>query len=231
MRLAAVIPVLDERDGLAELLAAPDLRALAAIVIVVDGGSRDGSAELAREAGAVVIEERRRGYGRALHRGIEAARARGAEAIVFLDGSGASDPADLPALVGPILDGGADLVVGSRTRDAAAGALRPLQRLGNRFAVEVIARALGYRYTDVASLRAIRLDSLDALAITDEGSGWPLRLQIRAVRRRLLVREIRAAHRRRRGGASKVSGSVRGSIGAAMAMLRVLAAELVEGAR
>lgn len=218
-RAWAVIPTLDEAAAIAEVVRGVP-RELCAGVAVVDGGSRDGTAEAARAAGALVVVEPRRGYGRAVTRGAEAARAAGAEAYVFFDGNGTVDPADVRRVLAPVAAGAADLVIGTRRAEG----LRPLQRLGNRLAVAAIARAHGYRYEDVGSVRAIGAGALAALDLREPGYGWPLALQVRAAARGFRIFQVPITPRPRRGR-SKVSGTVRGTVGASLAFLRVLAVE------
>ncbi len=222
MRVVVIVPVLDEAGAIGDVVEGVR-RATGAAVVVVDGGSRDGTAERAREAGGGVVVEPRPGFGRACLRGIAEARRLGADVVAFLDGSGADDPADLPAVLAPIRSGAADFVLGTRTRGRSErGALRPWQRLGNALAVEVIALRTGVRYTELGSMRAIRLDALERLDLHEQGSGWPAAMQVRAARAGLRIQEVAVARRRRRTGRSKVSGDLRGAIRAGFAILRVV---------
>ena len=223
MRVYAVIPALNERDSIAWLIGGISPEVCDGVV-VADGGSHDGTQEAARAAGATVVVERRRGYGRAVAAGIAAARAAGADAVAVVDGNGSISPACVADVVAPLREGTADLAVG--VRRPGAGQLRAHQRLGNRLAVEVIARTLGVRYGDVASVRAIRTDALDRLAVDDAGYGWPLQLLARAAAAGLRIAQIDVSLLPRQSR-SKVSGTVRGSLGASTAFARVLLAECV----
>ncbi len=223
MRVYAVIPALNERDAITWLIEGlvPEL---CDGVVVADGGSRDGTAEAARAAGATVVVERRRGYGRAVMTGIAAAREAGADTVAVVDGNGTFSPECVADVVAPLREGAADLAVG--VRRPGAGRLRAHQRLGNMVAVEVIARTLGVRYRDVASIRAIRTDTLDRLAVDDTGYGWPLQLLARAAAADLRIAQVDVSLLPRKSR-SKVSGTLRGSLGASLAFSRVLLIECV----
>ncbi|MFN0121490.1 MAG: glycosyltransferase family 2 protein [Blastocatellia bacterium] len=180
-------------------------------VIVVDNGSDDATAQVARTHGARVIVEPERGYGAACLAGMAALDAR-ARIVVFLDADYSDFPEQLPALLAPILNGQADFVIGTRMRDAETRrAMTPPQRWGNRLAVTLIRWRFGFRYTDLGPFRAIRREALDALGMVDRNYGWTVEMQIRAVRRRLRIVEIPVAYRIRIGR-SKISGTVRGVI-------------------
>ncbi len=219
-RFAVILPALNEAEVLAatldDLLRATASRAPAgaelAQVLVVDNGSTDGTAAVARAHGSQVVPEPRRGYGRACLAGMAALRP-DVGIVVFSDADGSDDPADLPSLLEPIERGEADLVLGSRLLgQREAGSLTPHQKLGNRLATFLMRALLGARYTDLGPFRAIRRDALERLQMRDTDFGWPTEMQIKAAQRGLRVREIPVRHRRRRGGKSKVSASVRGSI-------------------
>jgi glycosyltransferase involved in cell wall biosynthesis len=223
----AVIPALDEEGALPEVLA--ELRSTGLRqVVVVDNGSRDRTIELARAGGAVVAEEAHRGYGAACLRGIAVCRgsAPPPDVIVFLDADGSDDPAELERLLGPIRDGRADLVIGSRTLPGAQverGALSPQARAGNFVASRMIRLLYRARHTDLGPYRAIRLDALERLEMQDLDWGWTAEMQVKAIRRGLRVLEVPASWRRRRGGKSKISGTVRGVIGAGYKILLTIA--------
>jgi glycosyltransferase involved in cell wall biosynthesis len=192
-------------------------------VVVVDGGSSDGTVERAREAGAEVVVEPRRGYGRACRTGADRAAELGADVVAWVDAGGCEDPADLAEVVAPVARGEYDLCVGSRVRgERERGALRPMQRLGNALAVRLIALRWGQRFTDLGSPRAIRLNALNRLEMSELGMGWPVQMQALAAREGLRVTEVPVRYRRRRVGASKVSGSPIGSLRAGRAILGVV---------
>lgn len=213
--VAVVIPALDEERALPLTLA--ELPPVGHR-IVVDNGSRDATAQRAREAGATVVAEPRRGYGRACQAGIAEAHRRGAEVIVFLDADHSDHPAELPLLVEPILRGEADLVLGDRTARAARGALLPQQRVGNALASFLIERTTGRRFRDLGPFRAIRAEALRALCMVDPTFGWNVEMQLKALRHGLRVQEVPVSYRPRVGD-SKISGTVRGSLRAGARIL------------
>jgi len=191
---------------------------LYARILVVDNGSTDQTAAVARAAGATVLAEPRRGYGRACLRAI-AELSPETEVVVFMDADASDVASEAAALVQPILDGEADLVIGSRTQGSAEpGALQPHQRFGNRLATGLIRLLYGHRYSDLGPFRAIRVSSLGALAMRDTGYGWTIEMQIQAVKNGLRVREIPVSYRRRIGE-SKISGRPGASIAAGFKIL------------
>jgi glycosyltransferase involved in cell wall biosynthesis len=219
--IKAVIPALDEERAIGAVVAnAP--RFLTEI-IVVDNGSRDATAAAAAAAGARVVSEPGRGYGRACKAGIAAAVP--CDIILFMDADGADDPADAAAIVAPIADGRADLVIGSRmVGRVEKGALTLPQRWGNTLACALIRRFWGVRFTDLGPFRAIRADALARLKMDDEAFGWTVEMQARAAKQGLRCLEVPAAYRRRTGR-SKISGTVRGVVSAGATILFVVSRE------
>lgn len=206
-RTAVIIPVLDEEGAIGVVVAAVP-RGWVDQVIVVDGGSRDRTIAEARAAGATVLVEGERGYGRACAKGAAAAIEDGAEILVFLDGDGGDRPEAIPSLVQPILDDEHDFVIGSRTR-ASIGAH---QALAGRAIGAAIGLVYGVRFTDMCAFRAIRADMLRRLGMREMTYGWNLEMQMRAARAGLRILELPVDHRNRRGGRSKVSGNLSGSL-------------------
>ncbi|MFH1808747.1 MAG: glycosyltransferase family 2 protein [Pseudomonadota bacterium] len=220
MNIDLIIPALDEERSIGQVVRAvlkPPLRE----VLVVNNGSRDGTAAHAQEAGARVITELRRGYGSACLAGIAALRC-DTDIVVFLDGDGSDDPSMITPLLQPILDDRADLVIGSRTLGALeSGALSPQQRIGNAIAAHWLHRRFDLRATDLGPFRAIRARSLRALKMCDRDYGWTVEMQIKAARQGLRYAEIPVPYRRRIGR-SKVSGTLRGTLGASYKILSLL---------
>lgn len=220
--VAVIMPALNEQDAIGGVLAGlPRVGR----VIVVDNGSTDATARLAREAGATVVSEPRRGYGSACLAGLaELARA-GAGApwvVVFLDADASDDPALLPRLVEPILAGEYDFVLGSRMRgEREPGAMPPQAAFGNHLASGLMRLFWRAPYTDLGPFRAIRYDALRRLGMRDRDFGWTIEMQLKAWRGGLRVREIPAPYRRRIGQ-SKISGTIRGSIAAGVKILYCL---------
>ncbi len=214
VRIAAVLPALNEEQALAQVLKELPWSLFAA-VIVADNGSTDRTAEVARAGGAQAVSEPRRGYGRACLAALAMLPSE-IEIVVFLDADASDDPSEAVRLVEPILRGETDLVVGSRARGhAQPGSLFWTQRVGNRLAVGLIQLLYGHRYTDLGPFRAIRRSSLKQLAMSDPNFGWTAEMQVKALKQGLRVEEVPVSYRRRIGR-SKISGTVRGATLAAL---------------
>ncbi len=218
--MAVIIPARNEAAALGQVLS--DIpRAPVYEIIVVDNGSTDATASIARQAGVRVVSEPRPGYGRACLAGL-AALDPTVEAIAFLDADHADDPSELPTLLSPIEDGSADLVIGSRVLNAEPGSLTLQQRLGNRLACMLMARGFGYPYTDLGPFRAIRREALERLRMQEETFGWTVEMQAKAARARLRILEVPVRYRRRIGR-SKISGTVSGTLRAGVGILSTIA--------
>jgi glycosyltransferase involved in cell wall biosynthesis len=213
-RVALVIPTLNEEEPIGEVIRAVP-RDLVDDIIVADSGSDDRTVEHALAAGARVIVERRRGYGRACAAGAKAAG--DSDIIVFLDGDGSDRPELVPKLLAPILADTHDFVIGSRSRgEREPGSMKALQIVAGYAAGALTWLLYGVAYSDMCAFRAVRRQSLDRLGMREMTYGWNLEMQMRAARAGLRILEIPVAHRRRLGGVSKVSGSVTGTIKAAL---------------
>jgi glycosyltransferase involved in cell wall biosynthesis len=205
----AIIPALNEEGSIGAVLQAIP-RGIVTEVIVVDGGSTDGTAAVAEAHGATVISECRRGYGRACALGAVAAHG---EALVFLDADGAADPREIAGLLAPIARGEADLVLGSRlARELAAGAMPWHQRFGNRLSAFLLQTLYGVPLTDLGPFRAVRRELLAGMTLEDSTYGWPTEMIVKAVRARWRIVEVPVTCRPRTGGRSKISGTVRGTV-------------------
>ena len=212
-----VIPVLDEAGALPALLAAlpPGYTA-----VVADNGSTDGSGDVARAAGAVVVVEPERGFGAACWAGLLAADPEDG-VVCFMDGDGSLDPADLPRVAGPVLAGERDLVLGAR-QPTVGGAWPVHARLANRFLAHEIGRRTGRTLRDIGPMRAARRDALLGLGIEDRRFGWPLEMVLRAAAAGWRIGEVPVPYAPR-SGRSKVTGTVSGTLRAVRDMSRVLA--------
>jgi glycosyltransferase involved in cell wall biosynthesis len=212
--VSAIIPCLDEETAIGRVVTAV-LAQNVSEVVVVDGGSKDRTVERAAEAGARVIVEPRRGYGRAIQAGIAAVRG-DSEILIFLDGDG-SDPAELiPALVSPIIADQAVFVLGSRVRGIREpGSLALQQLLAGHIGGLLLRLFYGARFTDLSPFRAIRRDALKSLGMKEETFGWNLEMLMRVAAARLPALEIAVGQRRRIGGVSKVSGNLTAGLKAA----------------
>src|SRR5213596_3711699 len=208
--VSVIIPALDEEEPIAGVVRECFATGLPNEVIVVDNGSADRTAEGAREAGARVVTAPR-GYGRACAAGVRAVSPE-CDIVVFLDGDGSDVPAFMPQLVEPIARGTHDFVIGSRTRGQREPSSMNLQQVvSGRIAGWIIQILYGVRYTDMSPFRAIRRDALEKLGMREETYGWNLEMQMKAARVGLRILEIPVNHRRRAGGESKVSGTLRGT--------------------
>lgn len=204
--VSAIVPCLDEEVAIGDLV-----RGLLAHgvdeVVVVDGGSRDGTVKEARGAGATVLSEPLRGYGRACAAGVAGARP-DASIICFIDGDGSDDPADAAAIIGPVLRREVDFCIASRTGlQRAPGSLTPQQLVAGRLAGWLLRLVYGVDFTDMAPLRAMTRDALMSLGMTERTFGWNLEMQMRVAAACLRIREVPVRCRPRVGGTSKVSGN------------------------
>jgi glycosyltransferase involved in cell wall biosynthesis len=222
MIVDVIIPVLNEEQALPAVLSGlPDN--LVRRVIVVDNGSSDRSAEVAEQAGARVVHEPRRGYGRAVWTGVEAVAQDPPEILVFIDGDAADDPRELPELLAPIEQDRADLVIGSRmTGRTERGAMSPAQKIGNILVPAAIRLIYGTRTTDLGPFRAIRWPTLIDLDLVDRGFGITVEMQIKAAKKKARVTEVPVSYRPRIGK-SKISGTVTGTVKAAAKILWTVA--------
>ncbi|HEY1545749.1 MAG TPA: glycosyltransferase family 2 protein [Xanthobacteraceae bacterium] len=216
--VSAVIPCLDEEDAVGGVVASVLAQGVAEVV-VVDGGSRDATVERARAAGARVVVEPQRGYGRAVQHGIAATR-QDADILLFIDGDG-SDRADLiPQLIAPIVEECAAFTHGSRIRgEREPGSLSFAQVVAGRLAGLLIRVIYGAKFTDMSPFRAIRRDTLECLGMQETGFGWNLEMLMRVAAAGLMAEEIAVGQRRRIGGVSKVSGNPIVGLKAAVAIV------------
>ncbi|WP_423925710.1 glycosyltransferase family 2 protein [Candidatus Palauibacter sp.] len=224
MRTAILIPARDEADALPHLFEALGAERVRQVVLV-DNGSRDATADIARAAGSRVVYEPRAGYGRACLAGIESLRPAPPDALVFLDADDFAAAGQFDVLLRPIEEGEADLVIGEREADAGGG-VRWHARLGNRLVLAAMRRLYGADIRDMGPFRAIRWSTLESLKLDDTNYGWYVQMQVRALRARTRVRGAPVRFERRTMGRSKVSGSLPASIRAGWVMLRTLVVEV-----
>jgi glycosyltransferase involved in cell wall biosynthesis len=220
--VSVIIPALNEEEPIAAVVADCLTTNLAGEIIVVDNGSTDRTAERARAAGARVVAEPVRGYGRACAAGVRALSPQ-CEIVVFLDGDGSDRPELMGQLVQPIVSREQDFVIGSRTRGKReAGSMNFQQIIAGRLAGALLRLLYGVRYTDMCPFRAIRKDALSGLGMKEETYGWNLEMQMRAARAGLRILEVSVSHRCRTGGESKVSGTLRGTFVAGVRIVATL---------
>jgi len=208
--VSVIIPAFNEEEPIAGVVREVSATKIPADIIVVDNGSADQTANRAREAGARVVKAPR-GYGRACAAGVAALRPE-SEIVVFLDGDGSDCPELMNQLVDPIVAEKYDFVIGSRTRGRREqGSMNLQQIVSGRIAGWLMSILYGVRYTDMCPFRAIRRATLEKLGMREQTYGWNLEMQMKAARAGLRILEVPVNHRRRAGGESKVSGTVRGT--------------------
>jgi len=217
--VGAIIPCLDEQDAIGSCVTAVLAHGLGE-VIVVDGQSVDRTAQRAAAAGAKVVIEPARGYGRAMLAGL-AALSPTTTIVLFIDGDGSDKPELIPAVLAPIEQGSADFVLGSRLRgEREPGSLAPAQVVAGHLAGLLVRLLYGVRFTDMSPFRAVRRDVLSRLGMAEQTFGWNLEMQMRVAAARVRAVEVPVGQRRRRGGVSKVSGDWRTAVEAAWVLVR-----------
>lgn len=214
MKAVLIVPALNEAAVVGDLVRRVPGDAIAE-VIVVDNGSTDATAAVAREAGARVVTEPRRGYGAACFAGITALPP-DADIAVFIDADGSERPEEIPQVLAPVLAGFADLVLGARS---LKGRHPPHAAAGTRMVARFVAWRWRVPITDFGPLRAIRADLLQRLEMRDRASGWPVEMVVKAAALGARILEVPVSHAPRLAGHSKVSGTLRGTVGAAYGFL------------
>jgi glycosyltransferase involved in cell wall biosynthesis len=218
MVTSVVIPALNEAGNIARVVSAARAQAVDE-VIVVDNGSRDETAAAAAATGAIVVLERRCGYGYACSAGSAAAHG---DILVFLDGDGSSVAAEMARLIEPLCADAADLVLGSRVLGhIAAGAMPSHQRFGNWLAARLMRGLYRVQVTDLGPYRAIRRDLLRELDMREMTFGWPTEMMVKTARRGARIHEVPVSCLARTWGRSKVGGNLRGSLLAAYRIMSV----------
>jgi glycosyltransferase involved in cell wall biosynthesis len=216
MRVSVIIPTHNEVEGIGRVLA--DLPShLVSEVIVVDSNSRDGTPDLARKMGARVIQEPRRGYGKACLTGL--ANTHSPDVVVFLDGDYSDRPSELPAILAPIIEGRADITLGSRLSGKSNPRALPWhQSFGNRMAAGLIRLLYGVNVNDLGPFRAGRADVLRALALEEATYGWAVEMIVKGAIAGFRIVQVSVSYHPR-VGKSKISGTLKGTVGAAWFIL------------
>lgn len=218
LRTIVIIPALNEEQSIAHVVRS--LPASVMEVVVVDNNSSDRTREIARAAGATVLREKRRGYGYTCLAGIHHALNSHPDIIAFVDGDLCDFPEELPKLLRPIAEEGYDLVIGSRVLGKREeGALLPHALFGNLLAGFLIRMFWGQRFTDLGPFRAIRVEALQRLNMSDTTYGWTVEMQVKAAKLRMKCIEVPVSYRKRIAGSSKVTGSVSGAVKASAKIL------------
>jgi len=219
VRVSVIIPTHNEAQAIGRVLR--DLPSdLVTEVLVVDSNSIDGTPEIARKMGACVVREGRRGYGRACLTGL--ASANSPDVVVFLDGDYSDRPSELPILLAPIIDGRADITLGSRLgKQRIPGALPWHAEFGNRLAASLITLLYGVKISDLGSFRAGRADVLCGLALEETTYGWAVEMILKGALGGFRIVEVPVSYYPR-VGKSKISGTLRGTVGAAWFILSLI---------
>jgi len=221
VHVLVIIPAFNEARSIGRVVG--DIPAHIDEVVVVNNASTDETERNARAAGATVLREDRQGYGWACLRGIDYARTKTPDVVVFLDGDYSDHPDEMDRLLAPIRRDEADFVVGSRmTGEREPGAMLPQALVGNRVACTLMRWLWGTRFTDLGPFRAIRFDDLLALGMRDTTYGWTVEMQIKAVRAGLRCVEVPVSYRRRIG-VSKITGTLAGTAKASAKILWTIA--------
>lgn len=222
--VAVIIPAFNEQNSVGKVVR--DLPDWVDHIIVVNNNSADQTAAQAKAAGAFVLDEPRQGYGYACLKGMAYLQSLPTtatpEIIVFLDADYSDYPEELPQVVVPILQDNMDMVIGSRALgDREKGAMLPQQVFGNWLATRLIRLFFGVRFTDLGPFRAIKWDKLQALHMRDKTYGWTVEMQVKAAKKKYACTEVPVRYRKRIGQ-SKVTGTVKGTIGASYKILATI---------
>ncbi|NHF60687.1 glycosyltransferase family 2 protein [Flavobacteriaceae bacterium TP-CH-4] len=217
--IRVIIPAFNEADSIAKVI--EELPKSVSEIIVVNNNSTDATAKNARNAGATVLTEKKKGYGYACLCGMDyiAKQSKAPDIIVFIDGDYSDYPEELEKVVAPILNDGIDFVVGARVKQLREeGSMTPQQIFGNWLATSLMKLLFGATFTDLGPFRAIKYNQLLALQMEDKTYGWTVEMQLKALKQKLTYTEVPVRYKRRIG-ISKVSGTVKGSIFAGIKIL------------
>jgi glycosyltransferase involved in cell wall biosynthesis len=217
--IKVIIPAYNEQDSIGKVVR--DIPKIVDEIIVISNNSTDKTEENAKNAGATVLSESRKGYGYACLKGMDyvARKEIKPEIVVFLDGDYSDYPEQLIALINPILIDNLDFVVGARVKELReSGAMTPQQIFGNWLATTLMKLFFNARFTDLGPFRAIKYDKLLGLKMEDTTYGWTVEMQLKALKQQLTYTEVRMKYRNRIG-ISKVSGTIKGSILAGIKIL------------
>lgn len=216
-----LIPALNEEKSIGSVI--DDIpKDLVQEIIVIDNGSTDSTQSVVRQHGATALQEKTRGYGHALMKGLHYIADKQPGIIVFLDGDYSDHPGEIPDVIKPILEENMDMVIGSRVLgEHEKGALLPQARFGNWLAALFIRLFWGYTFTDLGPFRAITYDKLMAMNMQELTYGWTVEMQIKAAKMNLKCTEVPVKYRKRIGQ-SKVTGTIGGSVKAGLGILRTI---------
>ena len=209
--ISVVIPAFNEEQSIGKVILDID-REIVNHVIVVNNNSADNTVNVASEAGAIVLAEKRKGYGWACLKGIEECEKLNTQIIVFLDGDYSDYPEEIKDVIKPIIEDDKDMVIGSRVLGIREkGSLTPQQVFGNWLATKLIRIFYGGEFTDLGPFRAMKFDSLKKLSMADKTYGWTIEMQIKALKQKMTYCEVPVNYKKRIG-VSKVSGTIKGAV-------------------
>ena len=212
--IKVIIPAFNEQNSIARVV--KDIpKSWVTEIVVINNNSQDDTAAVAKEAGVTVLDEPRQGYGYACLKGIAHVRNQATlpDIVVFLDADYSDYPEELPQVVLPILEGEAELVIGSRALgQREKGAMTPQQIFGNWLATRLLRLFYGARFTDLGPFRAITFEALEKISMQDKTYGWTVEMQLKAAKLGLRTAEVSVRYRRRKTGVSKVSGTLKGTV-------------------
>ena len=218
-KIKVIIPAFNEQDSIAKVI--QDIPSIVEEVIVVSNNSTDLTEVNAKQAGATVLTENRKGYGYACLKGMDyiSKQQSKPDIIVFLDGDYSDYPEELTKIIAPIIEDNIDLVIGSRVKELREdGAMTPQQIFGNWLATKLMSLFFKAKFTDLGPFRAIKYEKLLALNMVDKTYGWTVEMQLKALKQKLSYTEVPVNYRNRIG-VSKVSGTIKGSIFAGIKIL------------
>lgn len=225
-RIVVIIPAVNEEESITNVL--QDIPGFVDEIIVVDNGSSDNTAKIARENGATVLTENERGYGAACLKGIELIKSKNYDIVVFLDGDYSDHPEEMNLIMKPIINDDYDMVIGSRMiGHRQKGAMLPQALFGNWLAAFLIKLFWKYKFTDLGPFRAIKYVSLMKLNMADRNFGWTVEMQIKAAKQKLKCTEVPVSYRKRIG-TSKVTGTLSGTIKASYKILYLIFVSLLK---
>lgn len=223
---ALIIPARNEELSLPGVL--KNLPSTITRIVVVDNGSTDGTARIARDHGATVIHETTPGYGRACLAGLASLQDNPPDIVAFVDADGSDDLSCLPGLIAPVVAGEQDFVLGRRIA-VEIGALSVQQRFGHWLATGLIRLFWNHTFRDLGPMRAIRWSALEKLDMADQAFGWTVEMQVRAVKQGLRIQELDVPYYKRSAGTSKISRTIAGTFKAGSTILWVIGRELLKG--
>ncbi len=226
MDVALVIPCLNEEETIGSVI--QEASPFASRILVADNGSTDNTVSVAMAAGAEVTHAATRGYGAACQAALLHFRHSPPFVVAFASGDGSDPVSDIIRITFPILEGRCDLVIGVRVKEKMEpGSMTLVQRAGNRLVVSLINAIWGGSYSDLGPFRAVRWDALLALGMEDMGFAWTVEMQVKALKRDLRIEQVPVGYRVRRGGRSKISGSLWGTLTAGTHMLKFIGREAI----